>query len=150
MLHIDYVNSFAPGYEFAPGQNITEAVGNSLYMGSLLNPKSFMHQNQRPQLESVNSLKISYIGEDMGLVNAIDKITIANRSVELTNTLTGKKIEIEDITFHRTSKRYNAPDGSSAFFEEVYKMKGYVDLKKYLDLSDGEYRGTVRLEIEIN
>ena len=150
MLHIDYVNSFAPEYEFAPGQSITEAVGNSLYMGSLLNPKSFMHQNQRPQLESVNSLKISYIGEDMGLVNAIDKITIANRSVELTNTLTGKKIEIEDITFHRTSKRYNAPDGSSAFFEEVYKMKGYVDLKKYLDLSDGEYRGTVRLEIEIN
>ena len=150
MIYIDYVNSFAPGYEFAPGEQITQAVGNSLYMGTILNPKSFMHQNQRPQLESVNSLKISYVGEDMGLVNAIDRIRIADRNVELTNIATGKKINIEDITFHKTSKRYNANDGSSAFFEETYKMKGYVDLKRFLDLSDGEYRGTVRLEIEIN
>ncbi|MGL4509891.1 hypothetical protein, partial [Cetobacterium sp.] len=82
------------------------------------------------------------------LVNAIGSVKLAERNMELTNTMTGKKIEIEDISFHKVSKRYNS--SVTAFFEEVYKMKGYIDFRKYLDLENGTYKGTVRLEIELN
>lgn len=148
MINIDYINSFAPGYEFAPGNKIPDAVGDSLYLGTILNPSSYKYQNERPQLESVNSLKISYIGDDIGLVNAIQSVKLTERNIELTNTMTGKKIEIEDISLHKVSKRYNS--SVIAFFEEVYKMKGYIDFRKYLDLENGTYKGTVRLEIELN
>lgn len=148
MLIIDYVNSFAPGYEFAPGNRIPDAVRDSLYLGSILNPKSYSYQNERPQLESINSLKVSYSGDDFGLVNAIQSIKLSERNLELVNTMTGNKLEIEDISFHKISKRYNSLD--SIYFEEVYKMKGYIDFRKYLDLEDGHYRGTIRLDIELN
>lgn len=148
MINIDYINSFASGYEFAPGNKIPDAVENSLYLGTILNPSSYKYQNERPQLESVNSLKVSYIGSDIGLVNSIQSVKLTERNMKLTNTMTGKKIEVEDISFHKVSKRYNS--SVTAFFEEVYKMKGYIDFRKYLDLENGTYKGTVRVEIELN
>ena len=124
---------------------------DSLYFGSVLNPGSFYYGDTRNKIKSLNKLKVSYYGKDLGEYDTIAIIRAGQREVELENTEhPDNKFVIEDLSTYRIYKREIVDSEGRTVHEEGYNLEGYFNPIRNKNVMDGNYRGKVQLNIDIN
>ena len=145
ILNLEYDNSL-----IASGV-IPDASLNSLYFGSILNPKSFSYTDMRSKIKTLNKLKITYYGKDANIHDTIAIVTSAQKDATLENIdMPTEKIVIEDITAHRVYKREIKDSAGAIMHQEGFTLEGYFNPITNKNIVDGRYRGSITLNIDIH